>query len=62
MQKTRVQKQNMNHLSSLFMSLDFLRANLAYIADLERYDYTLISKLEEKYYAMIRQPRCRNGG
>ncbi|MBQ8117025.1 MAG: hypothetical protein IJ716_13035 [Lachnospiraceae bacterium] len=62
MQKTRVQKQNMNHLSSLFMSLDFLRANFAYIMDLERYDYTLISKLEEKYHAMIRQPRCRNGG
>ena len=62
MQKARVQKQNMSQLSSLFMSLDFLRANFAYIMDSERYDYDFISELEEKYYAVTRQPRCRSGG
>lgn len=63
MRKTRLQnKQNRNYLSSLFMSLDFLRANFALIADLERYYYTLISEAEEIYYVIIRQPRCRNGG
>ena len=62
MQNARLQKQHRNLLSSLLMSLDFLRANFADILDFERFDDTLIAELEENYYAQIRQPRCRNGG
>ena len=65
MQTTRLYKQHMDQLSSLPMSFDSLRANLGLFTDnmgIECPDYNLISKFEEKYYAKIRQPRCRNGG
>ena len=65
MQTTRLYKQHMNQLSSLPMSFDSLRANLGLFTGnmgIECPDYNLITKFEEKYYAMIRQPRCRNGG
>ena len=65
MQTTRLYKQHMNQLSSLPMSFDSLRANLGLFTDsmgIKYPDYNLISKFEEKYYATIRQPRCRNGG
>jgi hypothetical protein len=47
------------------MSFDSLRANLGLFTGnmgIECPDYNLITKFEEKYYAKIRQPRCRNGG
>ena len=62
MQAARLHKQNMNCLSSQNMSFDFLRASFGFIMDLARNDYSLIAESEEKYYAGIRQPRCRNGG
>ncbi len=62
MQTSRLHKQNINLLSSLQMSLDFMREKFSYNWDLERKNYDLISDMEEKYYAKIRQPRCRNGG
>ena len=65
MQTTRLQKQHMNQLSSLTMGFSFLRSNWSLftgIMGIEYPDYELISKYEGKYYASIRQPRCRNGG
>ena len=62
MQTTRLQKQNMNMLSSLLMSLDFVCENLGYGLGYECPDYTTIENIEEKYETWIRQPRCRNGG
>ena len=65
MQTTRLYKQHMNQLSSLPMSFDSLRANFSLVTDnmgIECPDYNLISKFEEKHYAKIRHPRCRNGG
>ena len=65
MQTTRLYKQHMDQLSSLPMSFDSLRANFGLFSDnmgIECPDYNLISKFEDKYYAKIRQPRCRNGG
>ena len=65
MQTTRLYKQHMDQLSSLPMSFDFLRANFDLFTrnmGIECPEYNLIMKLEGKYYAMIRQPRCRNGG
>ena len=65
MQTTRLYKRHMDQLSSLPMSFDSLRANLGLFTGsmgIECPDYNLISKFGEKYYAKIRQPRCRNGG
>ena len=65
MKTTRLQKQHMNQLSSLPMSFDSLRANFDLFTGnmgIECPEYNLITKLEGKYYALIRQPRCRNGG
>ena len=62
MQTTRLQKQHMNVLSSLPMSLDFVRKNIGNDLGYECPDYTVIKKVEGKYEAWIRQPRCRNGG
>jgi len=65
MQTTRLQKQHRITLSSLQMSFDSLRTNFDLFTGnmgIECPDYNLITKFEEKYYAKIRQPRCRNGG
>ena len=62
MQTTRLQKQHMNMLSSLPMSLDFVRKNSDYDFNLECPEYTNIKSIEGKYETWIRQPRCRNGG
>jgi hypothetical protein len=65
MQTTRLQKQHRITLSSLTMGLSFLRSNWGLFngsMGFEYPDYDLITKYEEKYYASIRQPRCRNGG
>jgi len=62
MQTTRLQKQNMNMLSSLLMGLDFVRKNLGYDYGFECLDYTNIKNFEDKYETWYRQPRCRNGG
>ena len=62
MQKTRLQKQHMNMLSSLPMSLDFVRKNSGYDFDLECPDYTTIKNIEGIYETWIRPPRRRNGG
>jgi len=62
MQTTRLQKQYMNMLSSLPMSLDFVRKNSGYDFSLECPEYTNIKNIEGKYETWIRQPRCRNGG
>ena len=62
MQTSRLHKQNINLLSSLQMSLDFMREKFSFNWDLERKNYDLITDMEEMYYARIRQPRCRNGG
>ena len=62
MQTTRLQKQHMNMLSSLPMSLDFVRKNSGYDFSLECPEYTNIKNIEGKCETWIRQPRCRNGG
>jgi len=62
MQTTRLQKQNMNVLSSLTMSLDFMRKNFGYDYGFECPEYTNIKNYENKYDTWIRQPRCRSGG
>ena len=65
MQTTRLYKQHMNQLSSLPMSFDSLRANFGLFGGImgtECPDYNRITIFEEKYYAKIRQSRCRNGG
>ena len=62
MQATRLQKQNIICISSLTMGLDFLRAFLSYDHGFECPVYELKGKMEGKYYPMLRQPRCRNGG
>ena len=62
MQTTRLQKQHMNMLSSLPMSLDFVCKNLGYSYSFECPDNTNKKNYEDKYDAWIRQPRCRNGG
>lgn len=62
MQTTRLQKQNMAQLSSLPMSLDFVREILDLGLGFECRNYALISILEGKSDTRIRQTRCRNGG
>ena len=62
MQTTRLQKQNMNMLSSLLMGLDFVRKYLGYDFNFACPEYADIENSEDKIIAWIRQPRCRNGG
>lgn len=58
----RLQKQHMNMLSSLPMSLDFVRKNSGYVFGLECPDYTTIKNIEGKYEAWTDNPGAETAG